>query len=156
MMLLFSTITYCLHGRILRHSEVPLRPMAMVLTQEVIQPLRNVSREADNLNLETCFYLMLPLKKAVYGIEGLGMKITLPTLAANFCFNVLDEIQSAMKPVLFTDLLLGGFPSTEFTDHGSVVLPVNHLLANSLNDCHSIAFAVAQSGRSERSREQPC
>ena len=54
---------------------------------------------------------MLPLEEAVYGIKCLGVKIALPTLVANLCLNVLDQIQSATEPVLFTDLLWGGFPS---------------------------------------------
>jgi len=35
---------------------------------------------------------MLSLKKTVYSIERPGMKIALPTLTTNFCFNILNHI----------------------------------------------------------------
>ena len=44
---------HCLHGRVLRYSEVPLWPIPMILTQEVIKSLGNVGGDVRLIALLT-------------------------------------------------------------------------------------------------------
>lgn len=64
---------------------------------------------------------MLSLEEAIYGIERFGMEITLATFTAYLCFNIFDDVQLAIKPVVFTHVFLDGLPTAKFTDHSHSV-----------------------------------
>ena len=64
---------------------------------------------------------MLSLEEVVYGVECLCMEITLSTFTAYFCFNIFDDVQLSIKPVMFTDVFLNCLSTAKFTDHSHSV-----------------------------------
>jgi hypothetical protein len=54
---------------------------------------------------------------AINAIKCSSMKVSLSTLFANFGFYILNNVESALQPVLALNLLLSGFTTAEFTNH---------------------------------------
>ena len=79
---------------------------------------------------------MLSFKESVNGIKCLRVVIALPAFNANLGFHVLDEIQSAVKPVLFADLFLAGHSATKLAGHGSSVKAYTVMMSRAIRLSH--------------------
>lgn len=62
---------------------------------------------------------MFCLKKTVYLVKNLCMKISLSAFRTNFCFHILNYVQFTMKPVLPLYFLFYCLTSTKFANHVS-------------------------------------
>jgi hypothetical protein len=58
--------SHCLHGRILGHSKIPLWPMPMIFTQEVIKSLRNIGGDVSLVALLTYIGWDIPDDKQLF------------------------------------------------------------------------------------------
>ena len=67
--------------------------------------------EGNLLNLETFLHLGLPLKEAVQGIERLCVNVPLPTVSADYRFNIFHQVEFSMEPMGFRTFLFTVLPS---------------------------------------------
>lgn len=88
---------------------------------------------------------MLSLKETVYGIECLGVEISLAALCTDLRLHSLNRVEFVVKPVLLTDLSLRGLSSTEFADHG---FPVTAYTVMMMNAPSSLNRQSTRTGRS--------
>jgi hypothetical protein len=75
--------------------------------------------EADDFDFQALFHFVFTLEELVDGIERPGVVVALSTFSANLGFDVFDDVEFAVKPVVFAHLLRDRFATTELASHSS-------------------------------------
>ena len=60
---------------------------------------------------------MVAFEKTIDAIKGCCVEELLTTFAADFSFDVFDDVEFAVQPVLLLDLFDGGFSTAKLTSH---------------------------------------
>lgn len=98
--------------------------------------MRNELCHINNFNTKLLFYSMFLQKMTIKRIQDGSVKITFSTLLTNFRLYILDNIKTALQPMLFFDPLFPRLAAAKFTDHDSSAKAYTVMitrLASSLN-----------------------
>ena len=77
--------------------------------------------EADDFDFHALLDFVLALEELVDRIERFGVIVALSAFPANLGFDVLHDIELAVKLVVFAHFLFDGFATSELAGHSSSV-----------------------------------